>query len=241
MVCGMSELQAEVEGFASGEKIAPAAHKKIWDEIVESEEFVDMQLAIEVRMAKRIRDKLRMQLDNFDPAILAAECMFEDDEAESGMRGLGSFVDADSDLAEEIASERARGLKKAGAKALSAEDLTVLQSNSGKATAAAVVSDEASEAEAAERTHPVGAETIDLPAQQQALGEMVVINEAQAVAEGRVGGRQPEEAGGLAGVTFSADNSGELLPVNVGQHGESGTPTVVASEEIFEGCTGRIE
>ena len=29
MVCGMSELQAEVEGFASGEKIAQAAHKKI--------------------------------------------------------------------------------------------------------------------------------------------------------------------------------------------------------------------
>ena len=48
-----------------------------------------------------------MQLDSFYPAILAAECMFEDYEVESGMRGSGSFVDADSDLAEEIASERA--------------------------------------------------------------------------------------------------------------------------------------
>ena len=54
MVCGMSGLQAEVEGFASGEKIAPAARKKVWDEIVESEDFVDMQLAIEVRIGKRI-------------------------------------------------------------------------------------------------------------------------------------------------------------------------------------------
>ena len=40
-----------------------------------------MQLAIEVRMAKRIRDKLRVELDNFDPMILAAEYMFEEDEA----------------------------------------------------------------------------------------------------------------------------------------------------------------
>ena len=60
MVCGMSGLQAEVEGFASGEKIAPAARKKVWDEIVESEDFVNMQLAIEVRMARHIREKLRV-------------------------------------------------------------------------------------------------------------------------------------------------------------------------------------
>ena len=53
-------------------------------------------------------------------------------------------------------------------------------------------------------------------------------------------GRQPEEAAGLAGVTFSADNSGELPPVNVDQHGESGAPTVATSEEIFEGCTDHI-
>ena len=29
MVCNKGELQAEVGGFATGEKIAPAAHKKI--------------------------------------------------------------------------------------------------------------------------------------------------------------------------------------------------------------------
>ena len=83
-------------------------------------------------MAKRIRDKLRMQLDNFDPAMLAEECMFEDDEEESEMRVSGSFIDADSSLAEEIASERARELKKAGVRPLFAEDLMIVPPKSGK-------------------------------------------------------------------------------------------------------------
>ena len=135
----MSELQAEVEELVTEEKIAPAARKKIWDEILESEDFLDMQLAIEVRMTKHIQDKLRVELANFDLMILAAECMFEEDKAESGMGGSGSFFDADSTLAEEIASERARGLKKAGAKPLTAEDLAIEASTSGKAAAAAAV------------------------------------------------------------------------------------------------------
>ena len=211
----MSELQAEVEGFATGEKIAPAAHKKIWDEIVESADFVDMQLAIEVRMAKRIREKLRMQLDNFDPAMLAEECMFEDDEAESGMRVSGSFIDADSSLAEEIASERARELKKAGVRPLSAEDLTVVPPKSGKVAAtAAATSGGASEAEAVESIHPAGGGIPDPLVQPQAPGRSEIGTEAATVAGGGGEGRQPEEAAGLAGVTFSADNSGELPPVH---------------------------
>ena len=61
------------------------------------------------------------------------------------------------------------------------------------------------------------------------------------MAEGGGKGRQPEEAAGLAGVTFFADNNGELPPVHTDQHGESGTPAVGAGEEIFEGCTGRLQ
>ena len=157
------------------------------------------------------------------------------------MRALGSFVDADSALAEEIASETARGLKKAGAKPLSAEDLAIAPSTSGKTAAAvAAISRWPFEAKATESTHPVGAKTPGLSAQQQTQGEPVVTDEARAVAEDRAAGHQAEEVTGLAGVTFSADNSGELPPVNVDQQGESGSPTVTVSEEIFEGFTGRI-
>ena len=146
---------------------------------MESADFIDMQLAIEVRMAKRIREKLRMQLDNFDPAMLAEECMFEDDEAESEMRVSGSFIDADSSLAEEIASERARELKKAGVRPLSAEDLMIVPPKSGKVAAtAAAASGGASEAQAVESTHPTGGEIADPLVQPQAPGEPVVVNEA---------------------------------------------------------------
>ena len=58
-----------------------------------------MQLALEVGMTKRIRNKLRMELENFDPMLLATECMFEEDEAEFGMGGSSTFVDADNALA----------------------------------------------------------------------------------------------------------------------------------------------
>ena len=125
MIRGMDELQANVEGFATGEKISLAARDKMWVEILASDDFLDMQLAIEEGMAKRIRNRLRAELENFDPMLLAAECMFEEDKAESVMGGSGTSVDADSALAEEIASERARGLKKASVKPLTTEDLAI--------------------------------------------------------------------------------------------------------------------
>ena len=104
-----------------------------------------------------------MELDNFDPMILAAECVFEEDEAESRMGGSGMFLDADSALAEEIASESAKRLKKAGAKPLTVKDLAIGASTSGKVAAVAAVSREVTipEAEITESAHPVGTEAID--------------------------------------------------------------------------------
>ena len=128
------------------------------------------------------------------------------------------FVDANSVVTEEIASERARGLKKASAKPLTAEDLAIGASTAGKAAAAAAISREVTvpEAEVTKSTHPVGTEAVDPLAQQQTQGEPIVIDEARAVAEGHAGGGQAEEATGLANVTFSTNNSGELPLVNVG-------------------------
>ena len=70
--------------------------------------------------------------------------------------------------------------------------------------------------------------------------EPVVIDEARTVGEDRAGSAQAEEIVRLAGVTFSIDNSEEISPVNFEQWDGVGVPAVAASEEIYEGCTGRI-
>ena len=83
-------------------------------------------------------------------------------------------------------------------------------------------------------------EPIYPPAQQSAEAEPMTTGEAQAAGEGQAGSGRAEEATGLAGFTFSTDNSGELLPVNVEQRDGAGVPAVQASEEIYEGCIGHI-
>ena len=97
-----------------------------------------MQLALEVGMAKRIRRKLRMELENFDPNLLAEECMFEEEEIESGLGGSpGSFLSADSAAAAEMVAEKMRRNKTAGAKPLSVEDLAIQALTTEKIAAAA--------------------------------------------------------------------------------------------------------
>ena len=65
--------------------------------------------------------------------------------------------------------------------------------------------------------------------------------EAESVAiEAHAAAAEALEATGLAGVTFSADHSGDLPPVQVQEQGCAGAQTGATSEGIYEGCTGQI-
>ena len=88
----LEELQTEVEGFTSREKISSIALDKICTEMLASNDFLDMQLALEVGMAKRIRRKLIKELKDFDPKLLIKEYMFEEEEAESRLETSENYL-----------------------------------------------------------------------------------------------------------------------------------------------------
>jgi len=195
----IGELQAEVDAYSSGEKISQAARDKIWAEMMASDDFLDMQLSLEVGMAKRIRKKLSRELKDFEPGLLEEECMYESDDPESE----GEAVQSPS----AVSLERRR-LKTMSAKPLTAEELAIdTAPDAAEVSAPAVLP--STEAESA------------------ATEAVVVAAEAQG-------------ATGLAVVAFSSDHSGDLPPVQVqGQEG-AGAQAQVASEGIYEGCTGQI-
>lgn len=48
--------------------------------MIESNDYLDMQLSLETRMEKWIRHKLMKELKDFDLSLLVDECMFEEDD-----------------------------------------------------------------------------------------------------------------------------------------------------------------
>lgn len=67
----LAELQKEVDGFTTEVKISVTACEKIQVKMMESKEYLDMQLTLETHMAKQIQRKLKKQLKDFDPKLLA--------------------------------------------------------------------------------------------------------------------------------------------------------------------------
>ena len=97
-----------------------------------SDYFLDMQLFLEVAMAKRIRKKLSRELKDFDPTLLEEDCMYETDDPESE----GEV--AQSPRSGSTVSAEARRLKTLFAKPLTVEELaisTALEAVGGGASA----------------------------------------------------------------------------------------------------------
>ena len=80
-------------------------------------------------MAKCIRRKLARELKAFDPKLLAKECMFEEEEAGSGLETSESY------LSDSVVEERRRKDKTAGAKPLEPE-VEQVQASMAKVAAA---------------------------------------------------------------------------------------------------------
>ena len=131
--------------------------------------------------------------------------MFEEEEAESGLRASGSFLSADSAMVVEMVAEKMKRNKTAGAKPLSAEDLAIQTLTTEKVVAAV------------SRSDPIVLRSTEPMVPRYTEAKPIMIDEAWAAGEDQVGGSQAEETTGLAGVTFSTGNSGELPPVNIKQ------------------------
>lgn len=63
----LAVLQKEVDRFTTGINIAIAIREKMWVEMMESNEYLDMQLSLETRMVKYIWSKLKKELTDFNP------------------------------------------------------------------------------------------------------------------------------------------------------------------------------